>query len=96
VAGNSHRWWRLGLMARVTVVTAAYNAAPYIAQSIESVLAQTYKDFDYIVVDDGSSDETATSHTLCPSGHRDSSGECRRGRCQERGVELAAGDYVAR
>jgi glycosyltransferase involved in cell wall biosynthesis len=35
-----------------------YNGAPYLAESIESVLAQTMPDFELILVDDGSTDET--------------------------------------
>lgn len=37
----------------------AYNAAPYIAESIRSVIEQTYKDWELIVIDDGSTDGTA-------------------------------------
>ena len=38
----------------------AFNAGPYIRESIESVLAQTYTDFEYLIIDDGSQDETAS------------------------------------
>lgn len=83
-------------MARVTVVTAAYNAAPYIAETIESVLAQTYSDFDYVVVDDGSTDGTADIIAryaqLVTSIHQQNAGE---GAARNRGFEIADGDYVA-
>ena len=40
----------------VTVVIAAYNAAHYISQALDSVQAQTFSDYEVIVVNDGSSD----------------------------------------
>jgi glycosyltransferase involved in cell wall biosynthesis len=43
----------------VTVVVPAYNAAKYLSETIESVLAQTFKDFELLVIDDGSTDNTA-------------------------------------
>lgn len=42
-----------------TVVMPAYNAAAYLAQTIESVLNQTFTDFELIIIDDGSTDNTA-------------------------------------
>ncbi|MBI3288348.1 MAG: glycosyltransferase family 2 protein, partial [Elusimicrobia bacterium] len=42
----------------VTVITPAYNVAPFIRQAAASVLAQSFADLEYIVVDDGSTDET--------------------------------------
>lgn len=45
-------------MPAVSVITPAYNVAPYIAETIESALSQTFSDLELIVVDDGSSDGT--------------------------------------
>ena len=42
----------------VSVIVPAYNAAPYIDATIKSVIAQTYKDWELIVVNDGSTDST--------------------------------------
>lgn len=42
----------------ITVIIPAYNAEKYLDLSIGSVLDQTYKDFDLIIVDDGSNDGT--------------------------------------
>ena len=44
---------------RVTVVTALYNAASFIGPTIESVLAQSFTDWEMIVVDDCSTDDSA-------------------------------------
>ncbi len=44
---------------KVSIIIPAYNAAETIAETLESVLAQTYSGWEAVVVNDGSSDETA-------------------------------------
>jgi glycosyltransferase involved in cell wall biosynthesis len=44
---------------RVSVVIAAYNVGPYVAETVKSALGQTHADREIIVVDDGSTDDTA-------------------------------------
>ena len=44
---------------------AVYNGMPYLPQAVDSVLAQTYKDFEFIIVDDGSKDETPAVLAEC-------------------------------
>jgi glycosyltransferase involved in cell wall biosynthesis len=40
------------------VVLPVYNAGAYLAQAIESILAQTYREFEFIILDDGSTDDS--------------------------------------
>jgi glycosyltransferase involved in cell wall biosynthesis len=45
-------------MPHVSVIIPTYNRATYISRAIESILSQSYRDFEVIVVDDGSCDNT--------------------------------------
>src|ERR1700749_3368895 len=43
---------------KITVLLPAYNAEKYIAKAICSVLAQTFTDFELLIINDGSTDDT--------------------------------------
>jgi glycosyltransferase involved in cell wall biosynthesis len=45
-------------MPRVSVIIPSYNCARYLGRAIDSANAQTYKDYEILVVDDGSTDDT--------------------------------------
>ena len=45
-------------MSTMTIITPTYNRAAFLPKLYESLLRQTNKDFDWLVVDDGSQDET--------------------------------------
>lgn len=45
-------------MCRVSVLMPVYNCERYLRDAIESVLKQTYEDFEFVIVDDGSTDRT--------------------------------------
>lgn len=45
-------------MARVTITMPTYNYARFLGESIQSVLDQTYRDFELMIIDDGSTDNT--------------------------------------
>lgn len=44
---------------KISIITPMYNGEKYVSQTIESVLAQTYKDWEMIIVNDGSIDNSA-------------------------------------
>lgn len=49
----------IGHTPAVTVLMPAYNAAAYLRPAVESILQQTFTDFEFLIIDDGSTDDTA-------------------------------------
>jgi glycosyltransferase involved in cell wall biosynthesis len=82
----------------ITVIVPVFNAARYVSQALESLLAQTYPDFRIVVVDDASTDDTAAVLRrfrdprlfLLTNRQRLGPAEARN-----RGLEEAASKYVA-
>ena len=86
---------------RVTVLTTVYNGARYLDEAIDSILAEEFSDFEYIIVDDGSTDGTAA--ILARAASRDPRisvlrNETNRGiaASANRGLAVARGEYIAR
>ncbi len=81
---------------RVSVVIPTYNYAHFICNAVDSVLAQTYQDYEIIVVDDGSRDNTGD--VLAPYGDRI---RCVRqenagpSTARNKGIGLAQGELIA-
>lgn len=85
-------------MPLVSVIIPAYNAEDYISQCLSSVLSQTLSDIEVIVVDDGSTDRTAS--IVEELTHRDGrirlirqENQC-AGVARNKGMEVAEGKYL--
>lgn len=86
-------------MPKISVVMPAYNAEKYIREAIDSILAQTFTDFEFIIIDDGSKDSTAAIvQSYSDSRIRFYQNERNMGVAAtlNRGLDLAQGEYIAR
>lgn len=85
---------------KVSVVTAVYNGEPYLDRAIPGILAQTFDDFEFILVDDGSSDHTLEKlHDLAGRDQRVrvfAPGRLGAAAACNYGVAQARGEYIAR
>jgi len=88
-------------MPCVSVIMAIRNGAAYLSAAIDSILAQTFTDFEFIIIDDGS-DEPATLELLRAYAARDARlkivSRANKGltRSLNEGISLAAGELLAR
>lgn len=82
----------------VSVIMSAYNAAPYIAQAIESLQQQTYPHFELIIIDDASTDNTVEIVEQIADGRivllRNTT-NVGPAISRNRGVEVAKGEFLA-
>ncbi len=83
----------------VSIIMPAYNSERFIAESIESVLAQTYPHWELIVIDDGSNDSTAS--IIKEYSKNDSrikyyyQENQKQGRARNNGISKSNGDWIA-
>ena len=83
-------------MAKVSVLIPTYNRRAYVQEAIDSVLAQTYENFEIIVVDDGSTDGTGEAlreryGDRIQHVWQENAGESV---ARNRGAEMARGEYI--
>jgi glycosyltransferase involved in cell wall biosynthesis len=83
-------------MPQVSVIIPTYNRAGPVQDAVASVQAQTFRDFEILVVDDGSTDGTTAALAAIP-GIRVVRGETRRGVAAARnlGIAAARGEWLA-
>lgn len=85
---------------KVSVIIPVYNVENYLEKAVDSVLAQTLKDLEIILVDDGSSD---ASGKICDTYVQNAPDKIRvihkkndgLGMARNSGIELAKGEYIA-
>lgn len=80
----------------VSVIIPSYNRANYLPEALDSVLAQTYQDFEVIVVDDGSTDNTESAVFPYLSRIRYvKQNNSERSAARNHGIRLASGEFIA-
>ena len=85
---------------KISVVMAVFNGERYLPDAVESILHQSFRDFEFVILNDGSTDESGK--ILRDFALRDSRirlfDQERHGltRCLNRGIALAQGQYLAR
>lgn len=88
-------------MPEITVLMAVYNGERYFGEAIESILRQSFGDFEFVIVDDASTDGTSSilkEYALTDKRIRLIRNEKNLGlsKSLNRGLEMAKGAYVAR
>lgn len=88
-------------MCRVSILLPVYNVRDYVAETIESVLSQTYSDFELIIIDDLSSDDSVSIiESYCKKDDRVHLYKNKRNlgisKALNYGLTKASGKYIAR
>ncbi|MGV1100374.1 glycosyltransferase family 2 protein [Thiovibrio sp. JS02] len=86
-------------LPKLTVFMPVYNTGPYLSEAIESVLAQTYEDFEFLIIDDGSTDDSLAIITQFAAADKRirvySRGNKGRPATRNEGLLMARGELLA-
>ena len=83
----------------ITVLMPVYNGEKYLQQAIESILKQTFTDFEFLIINDGSTDNSENiilSYDDSRIRYIKNEENLRLIRTLNKGIELAKGKYIAR
>ena len=82
----------------ISIIVPVYNAEKYLAKCLESLISQTYKNIEIILIDDGSKDESEKiCQTYCAKDARiivKKQKNAGASSARNRGVDLAKGKYI--
>src|ERR1700732_2955134 len=84
---------------RLTVLMPVYNGMAFLRPALESILAQTFRDFEFVIVDDGSTDQSAAIIASYPDPRirvLQLGKNLGLSESANRGMEVARRTYVAR
>ena len=84
------------LHPKFSIITVTYNAGKVLEDTIQSVITQTYKNVEYILVDGGSTDNTLSIINQYRSMIQQVISEPDRGLydAMNKGIKMATGDYI--
>ncbi len=89
------------MMPPITVLMSVYNAEKYLSDAIESILNQTFRNFEFLIINDGSTDrsiEILHKYAAADERIRLVNNETNKGliACLNDGIEKSVGEYIAR
>ncbi|MDH6367908.1 MULTISPECIES: glycosyltransferase family 2 protein [unclassified Breznakia] len=83
---------------KISIVVPVYNAEKYLTNCLDSLVNQTYKDYEIVVINDGSTDQSklildqyANKHNCMVVYHQENQGQAK---ARNKGVELAQGEFI--
>ena len=83
-------------MPIVSVIIPAYNSGPYLDEAVQSVIAQTFTDWECIVIDDGSTEDLSRVEKMDPRVRLLRQANAGQAAARSRGLAVAGGEISRR